>query len=103
MSRLSRKLAAGALLSTALALAFAPNVTAAEKGVKAGYLRCDVAGSVSFIFGSSRDITCSYETEGTHRVDTYTGEIKKFSRSSKVFFKKRSIFIKKAKKFHKNY
>jgi Protein of unknown function (DUF992) len=46
--------------------------------VKAGYLRCDVAGSVSFIFGSSRHLTCNYETTGTHRVDTYTGEIKQY-------------------------
>jgi uncharacterized protein DUF992 len=91
MSRLSRKLAAGALLSTALALAFAPNVTAAEKGVKAGYLRCDVAGSVSFIFGSSRDITCSYETEGTHRVDTYTGEIKKYGID--IGYQKKGVMI----------
>ncbi len=74
---LLRRLIAGAALSAA-ALALVPNGTAAEKGVKAGYLRCDVAGSMSFIFGSSRDLTCSYETSGAHRVDAYTGTIKQY-------------------------
>ncbi len=52
--------------------------TAAESGTKAGYLKCDVEGAVSFIFGSSRDITCLYSPEGGKRVDRYTGEIQKY-------------------------
>jgi hypothetical protein len=51
---------------------------AAEGGVKAGYLRCDVEGNVSFIFGSSRDIVCTYKPDGAARVDRYVGEIKKY-------------------------
>jgi len=66
-----------ALLSAAALLLLAPSADA-QQGVKAGYLRCDVAGSVSFIFGSTRDITCTYETSGTHRVDKYTGTIKQY-------------------------
>jgi len=50
----------------------------AGSGTKAGYLKCEVAGAVSFIFGSSRDITCLYRPEAAARVDRYEGEIKKF-------------------------
>jgi hypothetical protein len=50
----------------------------AEPGTKAGYLRCDVAGAISFIFGSSRDITCLYRPQTSNRVDRYEGEIQKF-------------------------
>lgn len=52
--------------------------TADEGGVKAGFLRCDVEGNVSFIFGSSRDMVCTYKPDGTARVDRYVGEIKKY-------------------------
>src|SRR5690348_10369311 len=54
------------------------SASAAQSGVKAGYLNCQVAGSVSFIFGSSRDISCLYRPAGTQRIDRYRGEIKKF-------------------------
>src|SRR5262245_7126411 len=91
MSKLSRMSLAGTALCAAVAVQFTSDVSAAEKGVKAGYLRCDVAGSVSFIFGSSRDITCSYETEGTHRVDTYTGEIKKYGID--IGYQKKGVMI----------
>ena len=50
----------------------------AGSGTKAGYLKCEVAGAVSFIFGSSRDITCLYRPEAAARVDRCEGEIKKF-------------------------
>jgi hypothetical protein len=50
--------------AAALALAFAIATTArgidaAESGVKAGYLRCSVEDNVSFMFGSTRDVTCT--------------------------------------------
>jgi len=53
-------------------------VKAEEGGVKAGFLKCDVEGNVSFIFGSSRDMVCTYQPDGTKRVDRYVGEIKKY-------------------------
>jgi len=56
----------------------AGGLAAAESGVKAGYLRCEVEGNVSFIFGSTRDVTCTYRPEAGGRVDRYRGEIKKF-------------------------
>jgi len=50
---------------------------AAESGVKAGYLKCDFAGNMSFAFRSSRDITCLIEPNGSTRTDGYKGTIKK--------------------------
>ncbi|WP_282607057.1 DUF992 domain-containing protein [Pelagibius sp. Alg239-R121] len=45
--------------------------------VKAGFLRCDVEGGVSFIFGSSRDIACTFERPDKS-VERYTGTIEKY-------------------------
>jgi hypothetical protein len=86
-----KNLIAGTLLSAAALLPLTSNATAAEKGVKAGYLRCDVAGSVSFIFGSSRNLKCSYETSGTHRVDNYTGTIKQYGID--IGYQKKGVMI----------
>jgi hypothetical protein len=61
-----------------LAVAGAAATGAAKDAVKAGHLKCDVAGNVSFIFGSSRDITCLYTPAGSKRIDHYTGEVKQF-------------------------
>ncbi len=45
--------------------------------VKIGFLRCDVEGGVSFVFGSSRDVSCSFERQdGT--VEHYSGTIEKY-------------------------
>ncbi len=68
----------GALtLALAIASSAAPG-QAASGGVKAGYLKCDVEGNVSFIFGSSRDMVCTYTPEVGKRADRYSGEVKKF-------------------------
>ena len=53
-------------------------VPAASGGVKAGYLKCEVEGNVSFIFGSSRDMVCTYTPGSGKRVDHYSGQVKKF-------------------------
>jgi hypothetical protein len=65
---------AGAVLGGTLAI----SGNAAESGVKAGYLKCDVEGNVSFVFGSSRDVTCTYTPDGKGRVDRYSGTIDKY-------------------------
>jgi uncharacterized protein DUF992 len=69
---------AAATLALVVAAIGAPPVGAAEGGVKAGYLKCDVAGNVSFIFGSSRDISCVYTAGDGKRKEHYSGEIKKY-------------------------
>jgi hypothetical protein len=50
---------------------------AAPSGVKVGTLTCDVAGGAGFIFGSSKDLTCSYEPSKA-RVERYAGSISKW-------------------------
>lgn len=49
----------------------------ADEGVKVGVLTCNVASGWGFIFGSSRDLKCSYEpSKGA--VEHYSGHISKF-------------------------
>jgi hypothetical protein len=50
---------------------------AAPAGVKVGTLTCDVAGGAGFIFGSTKDLTCSYEPSKA-RVERYTGSVSKW-------------------------
>lgn len=67
--------------TVALALALAGSAAPAQAdngGVKAGYLKCEVEGNVSFIFGSSRDMVCTYTPGTGKRVDRYSGKVKKF-------------------------
>jgi hypothetical protein len=69
---------AAAALCVAAAAPLASDAGAAQGGVKAGWLKCEVAGNVSFIFGSSRNISCFYEPDASRRADRYVGTIKKF-------------------------
>jgi hypothetical protein len=78
MSATAKSFVAGALLSVALAASSAIPASAAGSGVKAGFLKCNVAGNLSFIFGSSRDISCIYDAGAGKPVDRYTGTIKKY-------------------------
>ncbi|MEX2649467.1 MAG: DUF992 domain-containing protein [Alphaproteobacteria bacterium] len=57
--------------------ALAGPAVAQDAGVKAGFLTCDVEGGVSFIFGSSRDMTCVY-SPSAERAERYKGTISKF-------------------------
>jgi Protein of unknown function (DUF992) len=78
MRQTAKSLMIGTILSLAVAATMGGNASAASNGVKAGFLKCDVAGNISFVFGSSRDITCVYDA-GTHTpVDHYKGTIKKY-------------------------
>lgn len=45
--------------------------------VRVGTLRCDVAGSAGFVFGSTRNLTCDY-TNVNGRHERYTGEISRY-------------------------
>ncbi len=68
---------AGALCLGLAALSL-PAAEAAEAGVKAGVLKCDVGAGMGFIFGSSRDVTCLYTPNEEGETEQYIGEIKKF-------------------------
>jgi hypothetical protein len=78
MLRPLKGIVAAAALSMAAAVPLTSDASAAEGGVKAGWLKCEVAGNVSFIFGSSRNITCFYQPDASKRADRYIGTIKKF-------------------------
>jgi hypothetical protein len=45
--------------------------------VKAGTLTCDVEGGWGIVFGSSRDLKCTYDP-GNGKTERYTGRINKF-------------------------
>jgi len=58
--------------------AFAQAGTSADKGeVKMGYLSCAVSSGWGVIFGSSRELQCTY-TPTSGAVEHYKGEINKF-------------------------
>lgn len=53
------------------------HTSAANAGatVTVGTLRCDVDGGVGFVFGSSRDVECSFVAAGSKTMESYTGSI----------------------------
>jgi len=70
-----RLMLGAAVAVTSLAIASA--ASAAPAGVKVGTLTCNVASGMGFIFGSSKDVRCSYEpTKAT--VEHYAGSINKW-------------------------
>ncbi|HMK67771.1 MAG TPA: DUF992 domain-containing protein [Stellaceae bacterium] len=65
------------IAALALAALAVPNsVRADSANVKAGVLTCNVASGWGFVFGSSRDLNCTYT--GGDRVEHYAGTISKF-------------------------
>jgi hypothetical protein len=58
-------------------LAMASAVNAAPAGVKVGTLTCNVAGGVGFVFGSTKDLRCSYEPTAA-LAEHYAGTISKW-------------------------
>lgn len=78
-----QRLAFGAALAVGLAFnaaAFAQTAAAppqSSAGVRLGTLRCDVASGTSFIFGSTRNLTCVF-SPNTGRAERYTGEISRY-------------------------
>jgi hypothetical protein len=70
-----RLMIGAAIAVTGLSLASAAD--AAPAGVKIGTLTCNVAGGMGFVFGSSKDLRCSYEPTKA-MVEHYTGTISKW-------------------------
>jgi hypothetical protein len=70
----------GLMLGAAVAavtLVTAGAASAAPHGVKVGELTCNVASGWGFVFGSSKDLHCTYRPSG-HPTEHYTGSISKF-------------------------
>lgn len=70
------KLMIGAAIAVA-GLASAGIANAAPAGIKVGTLTCDVAAGAGFVFGSTKDLRCSYEPSKA-RVEYYSGTISKW-------------------------
>lgn len=68
------------LMMSAAALglfAFAVPAQAAPHGVSVGTLTCNVASGWGFVFGSSKDLHCTFR-QHDRRAEHYTGSISKF-------------------------
>jgi hypothetical protein len=74
MHRISGLIAAALAIG---ALAFATPASADDAGIKVGVLTCHVEGSWGFVFGSSKDLRCTYRpTRGAN--EHYYGTINKY-------------------------
>jgi len=71
------RLMMGAAALAAGALAFSGTADAAPHGVKVGTLTCNVASGWGFVFGSSKDLHCTFRPN-SHTSEHYTGSISKF-------------------------
>nr|WP_306267906.1 DUF992 domain-containing protein [Pararhizobium sp. IMCC3301] len=73
-----------AILSTTTAALLAassyiPSALADEHGVQLGQLTCEVEGGVGFIFGSSKDLICTFNpANDSLPEEIYTGTINKY-------------------------
>jgi hypothetical protein len=69
-----------AMLAVCLtALAFAPTDALARDGrVEVGSLTCRIDGGASFVFGSSRNLRCEFESARGGAPEFYEGEIERF-------------------------
>src|ERR1700744_6040354 len=70
------RLMIGAAIAVA-SLAAATTANAAPSGIRVGDLTCNVASGWGFVFGSSKDLHCTYRGSNGHR-EHYTGAISKF-------------------------
>jgi hypothetical protein len=51
---------------------------AGETGIKTGFLTCHVASGFGFVFGSSKEVNCTYTTLTGNQGESYVGDISKF-------------------------
>jgi hypothetical protein len=70
------RLMLGAAIAVA-GLTVAGAASAAPAGVKVGELTCNVSSGFGFIFGSSKDLHCTYRPSA-HPREHYIGTVKKF-------------------------
>ncbi|HEY0301331.1 MAG TPA: DUF992 domain-containing protein [Rhizomicrobium sp.] len=65
------------LLAAAAVVGWAGAAQAAPHGVNVGTLTCNVASGWGFVFGSSKDLRCTFQQNNRHS-EHYTGSISKF-------------------------
>jgi hypothetical protein len=71
------RLMLGAAVAVA-GLAVSVAADAAPAGVKVGELTCNVASGWGFVFGSSKDLHCTFRGNANRHGDHYVGTINKF-------------------------
>ncbi|HEY4941098.1 MAG TPA: DUF992 domain-containing protein [Rhizomicrobium sp.] len=71
------RLMMGAAVVAAGALVFSGAADAAPHGVKVGTLTCNVSSGWGFVFGSSKDLRCTFRGNRAHG-EHYTGTVSKF-------------------------
>jgi hypothetical protein len=64
-------------LAAAASFAMASQASADPTGVKAGVLSCDVSGGWGFVFGSSKDMNCTFSSNSGSE-ERYAGTINKY-------------------------
>ena len=64
-------------LAAAASLAFVAQAHADTGGVKAGVLTCQVASGWGLVFGSSKQLDCTFQS-GSGRTENYSGTINKY-------------------------
>lgn len=74
--KLSRTLTVAAAIAAATIMS--AQTAQARDGVKIGVLNCNVQGSASFVFGSSRNVDCLYTPADKGRKERYVGEINRW-------------------------
>ena len=67
-----------AAVAAAAVLSFAGSADAAPHGVKVGTLTCNVASGWGFVFGSSKDLHCSFSPNKAPGGEHYEGTVNKF-------------------------
>ena len=66
------------LMLTALAVFTLSAPALAGPDISVGVLRCNAEGTISFIFGSTRDVSCVFDPAGDGANESYKGSIKNF-------------------------
>ncbi|HTZ78655.1 MAG TPA: DUF992 domain-containing protein [Stellaceae bacterium] len=74
-----RKFRSALILAALVGVLAMPAASRAEGGVKVGILTCNVSSGWGFVFGSSRELNCTYSPGGTGaKVERYAGTISKW-------------------------
>jgi hypothetical protein len=66
------------LVAGALAALLSPTAAPAETGIKVGLLTCEASSGWGFIFGSSRELQCTYSGVDGKKAGEYSGTISNF-------------------------
>ncbi|MCB1422464.1 MAG: DUF992 domain-containing protein [Nitratireductor sp.] len=68
-----------AAFAASLAASVIANPASAQEGVEIGQLNCEVAGGAGYVFGSTKNISCTFShADGSFPDEVYAGTIQKF-------------------------